>query len=224
MSPNTKRSPATVPDRLATSSALPVTRPVAKRLAKCDAEPASATASLTRFDSSSLTAMPLSRASSTKLLARSESPAARAASMFSATSAWLLRRAELIWISDSAAGSSCAARMAPASRACGHSAAHTATLSAMPARAEPSRNRLIQKSPMFSSFSRWYAVFKTQPPRRKKGFSPTTRLCRICMSKCAGLGPPGFGSRNHRHPPLWCAAFRGCRVVLIASAHRCYPR
>ena len=31
----------------------------------------------------------------------------------------------------SAAGSSCAARMAPASRACGHSAAHTATLSAI---------------------------------------------------------------------------------------------
>ena len=61
MSPNTKRSPATVPDRLATSSALPVTRPVAKRLAKCDVELASVTASLTRFDSSSLTAMPLSR-------------------------------------------------------------------------------------------------------------------------------------------------------------------
>ena len=49
MSPNTKRSPATVPDRLATSSALPVTRPVAKRLAKCDVEFASATASLTRL-------------------------------------------------------------------------------------------------------------------------------------------------------------------------------
>ena len=48
MSPNTKRSPATVPDRLATSSALPVTSPVAKRLAKCDAELSSATASLTR--------------------------------------------------------------------------------------------------------------------------------------------------------------------------------
>ena len=54
MSPNTKRSPATVPDRLATSSALPVTRPVTKRLAKCDVEFCSATASLTRFDSSSL--------------------------------------------------------------------------------------------------------------------------------------------------------------------------
>jgi hypothetical protein len=31
--------------------------------------------------------------------------------------------------------------------------------------------------------STWCAVFKTQRPRRKKGFSPTTRLCRICMSE-----------------------------------------
>ena len=44
-----------------------------------------------------------------------------------ATSAWLARNAESIWMSDSVAGSSCAAKMAPASRACGHSAAHTAS-------------------------------------------------------------------------------------------------
>ena len=35
MSPNTKRSPATVPERLATSSASPVTRPVSEALGKC---------------------------------------------------------------------------------------------------------------------------------------------------------------------------------------------
>jgi hypothetical protein len=45
--------------------------------------------------------------------------------------------------------------MAPASRACGHSAAHTAALSAMhakpTAKADPSRNRLISENPTFSS-------------------------------------------------------------------------
>ena len=50
MSPNTKRSPATVPDMLATSSALPVTSPVAKPSAKCEVELASVTASRTRRD------------------------------------------------------------------------------------------------------------------------------------------------------------------------------
>ena len=149
MSPNTNRSPATVPDMLATSSAFPVTSPVAKRLAKCDDEFSSTTASLTRRESSSVRAMFLSLASSTKLPARSASLAASAASIFCSTTAWLFRRAELSWRSASSAGSSCAARMAAASRACGHSSAHATAHTAMPASAEPIRDRFIPKTRCF---------------------------------------------------------------------------
>src|SRR5437016_4248379 len=146
MSPNTKRSPATVPERLATSSALPVTSPVAKRLAKCDGEFSATTASATRRDNSSSRVIFLSRASSTKLLASSASPQASAASMFCATTAGFSRRAESIWRSESSAGSSCVESKAPASRACGHSAASTAALTARPPRAEPSRRHFTRKT------------------------------------------------------------------------------
>jgi hypothetical protein len=85
----------------------------------------------------------LSRANSAKLPARSTSPAASAASIFSATSAGLFRRAELILRSANSDGSSCAARIAKASRACGHSAAPTAIVAAMPATAKLSPARFI---------------------------------------------------------------------------------
>ena len=143
-----------MPERLATSSALPVTRPVAKRLAISDVEFVSVTASLTRFDSSSLT---------------DDAPVAREFDETCGEVGIIGRQRRLDILGDQPgavpqgrielqvgelAGSSCAARMAPASRACGHSAAHTAALSAMhakaTARADPSRNRLIRENPMFS--------------------------------------------------------------------------
>jgi len=131
---------------LGPASAFPVTSPVAKRFAKCDDEFSSVTASDTRRDSSSATGMPFSRASSTKLLARSASFAASAASIFAAMTGLLSRRAELSWMSESAAGSSCAARMAPASRACGHSNAHATAHTVVPTRADPIRARFIPKT------------------------------------------------------------------------------
>ena len=185
ISPNTNRSPATVPDRLATSSAFPVTRPVAKRLAKCDDEFSSVTASLTRRDSSSLTANVLLARRVRQSCRRDRRRLRPAPPRYCRSiSAWLFRRAELSWRSASSAGSSCAARMAPASRACGHSAAQATAHAAIPARAEPIRAPFHPEKPDVSrSSSKWCAAFKTQRPRRKKGFSGTTRLCRICMSK-----------------------------------------
>ncbi len=98
----------------------------------------------------------------------------------------LFRRAEL-----SCRSASSAARPAPPGwhRRRGHAATAPRPrrterhASESHARAELSRNRLIPENPMFSLPSTWCAVFKTQLPRRKKGFSRTTRLCRICMSK-----------------------------------------
>src|SRR5205807_10348603 len=106
-------------------------------------------ASATRRDNSSSRVIFLSRASSTKLLASSASPQASAASMFCATTAGFSRRAESIWRSESSAGSSCVESKAPASRACGHSAASTAALTARPPRAEPSRRHFIRKTRYF---------------------------------------------------------------------------
>src|SRR5437868_14289691 len=69
--------------------------------------------------------------------------------MFCATTAGFSRRAESIWRSESSAGSSCVESKAPASRACGHSAASTASLTAKPPNPEPNRRHLISKTGYF---------------------------------------------------------------------------
>ena len=186
MSPNTNRSPATVPDRLATSSALPVTRPVAKRLAKLRRRILLRRPRRSRASTALAERDVLSRASSIKLLARSASPASSAASIFCSMAAPVIPQGRI----ELEIGQSAPDRPAPPARHRHRARAATAqrtpraTLAAMPASAKPSRARFIPENPVFCRLTqRWYAAFTTQPPRRKKGFSGTTRLCRICMSK-----------------------------------------
>src|SRR5258708_4477044 len=82
----------------------------------------------------------------------------------------------------------------------------------MQAIAEPIR---ILKNLMFPIRLKWCAAFKTQRPRRKKGFSGTTRLCRICI----GRGTAGALVINCTHH-YGAPAFPPCGALLFASPAR----
>src|ERR1700690_4477457 len=96
----------------------------------------------------------------------------------------------------------------------------------MTATTQPIRKRFIPKIPKFPVPLKWVAAFKTQQPRRKKGFSGTIRLCRICMRKFGAT----VGIRNLEFRALGInssrryggAAFHRCGVALFASASVAY--
>ncbi|WIG50236.1 MAG: hypothetical protein OJF48_001153 [Afipia sp.] len=53
----------------------------------------------------------------------------------------------------------------------------------------------------------WCAVFRTQPPQRKKGFPKTARLCRIhTLSHAANWTNPMPQSRNKLYRSVCCKA------------------
>ena len=195
ISPNTRRSPATVPERLATSSAFPVTSPAAKRLAKCADEFASATALLTRLESSSFSGMSLSRASSTRLSARSASSAASAASIFSVTTAGSVRRAEVNRASANPAGSSCAARIRAASRARGHSSAQTTAHTTIPAKAI----RFIPKNRCFRLPENGAPFFRHNVPDERRASLGRQDCVEFTRAECmiGALGIKGLGQYEY---------------------------
>jgi hypothetical protein len=133
MSPNTNRSPVTMPAALAMSSGLPVMKPRAKLRVLDEAVAASCSAASVFVISAAGSATPRSAARSTKLRARSVSPAA-SASLISRTASGALK----LWSSArsaSRAGSSAAAMVRaactpPGTLTAAPSARHAATPSA----------------------------------------------------------------------------------------------
>ncbi len=138
MSPNTNRSPASVPVRLAPSFTSPVTNPRANcHAARCTGR---ASASTTAASVSSGSATPCASARSTKLRARStsSSPSATATSaeISPAASPRAARRR-----SESRSGASCAVKTASAWRACGHTTMAAPLKSRQAATASPAWRR-----------------------------------------------------------------------------------
>src|SRR5258707_9701813 len=139
--------------------------------------------------------------------------------------AWSFRRAELSRRSERTAGSSCAARMAPASRACGHSTASKAAQIPMQAIAEPIR---ILKNPVFPAYSKLVCRFYDTTAPTKGGLLWDDKIVSNLHEKmssrgCGGIlgmnesGQYGAGDLNVPRVVDWVGVLcnRGCILCRI---------
>src|ERR1700688_4189784 len=131
--------------------------------------------------------------------------------MFSSISAGLFRRAELMPISASCAGSSCATRIAEASRACGQSAAPTAALATMHATAKLSRVRFMPKPLGFAALEIVCRIYDTTAPT-KEGLLWNDKIVSNLHEQMSGRG-----LWESSIPASMVRSISTCCVLLIAS-------